>query len=216
MYTGFRGTLLFTRRNPVTQEPFFTLDVQGCMYELRCTERFLQKLKARPSDMTELTVFAHLHVAESELSLIGFEAAEERDVFRILLGASGVGIKVALAVLNQFTPQELITHVINDDEKAITAIKGIGSKVAKRLILDVQGKLKQMAQSTAFSVGSVSAGHPPAMTQALQESMGVLESLGYETPEIQQALQHIESHYSDDALAAFDAEQLLRALLKAL
>jgi Holliday junction DNA helicase RuvA len=141
-------------------------------------------------------------------------------VFRILLGASGVGVKVALAVLNQFRPQELITHVLNEDIKAITAIKGIGPKVAKRLILDVQEKLKQMATHGSLPSSGAKGGkateHPPAYKQALHESLTVLESLGYEEAEIAEALNKLQEQNNAETIAAFDAEQLLRALLKTL
>jgi holliday junction DNA helicase RuvA len=215
MYAGFRGMLVSCKRNPVTQDPFFALEVNGCIYEMRCTDRFHQSLKVLGSHDVALMVHSHLHVAEGEMSLIAFEHAEERDVFRILLGASGVGVKVALAVLNQFRPQELITHVLNEDVKAITAIKGIGPKVAKRLILDVQEKLKQMATHglASSSVGK-STTSPPAYQQALSESLAVLESLGYEEAEIAEALSKLQEQHTVEALATFDAEQLLRALLK--
>ena len=218
MYAGFRGTVISCKRNPVTQEPFFTMEVNGCIYEMRCSDRFHQLLKATALNGVVILVHTHLHVAEGEMSLIAFEHAEERDVFRILLGASGVGVKVALAVLNQFNPQELITHVLNEDVKAITAIKGVGPKVAKRLILDLQEKLKQMATQGLGHATPTGANteHAPAYQQALQESLAVLESLGYEATEIAEALSKLQHQNDATTLATFDAEQLLRALLKTL
>lgn len=89
----------------------------------------------------EIVVETHLHVREDALQLYGFATADERTLFELLLSVSGVGPKVALAIVSGSTPDELRRAIARDDFKRFEAIPGIGRKTAQRVVLELKEKL---------------------------------------------------------------------------
>jgi Holliday junction DNA helicase RuvA len=89
----------------------------------------------------EVTVQVHTVVREDALQLFGFATAEERELFELLLGVSGVGPKVALAIVSGSTPAELRKAIVREDVKRFQAIPGIGLKTAQRVVLELKEKL---------------------------------------------------------------------------
>jgi holliday junction DNA helicase RuvA len=110
------------------------LDVGGVGYLLAATPR----VTARVGE--ETTVETYLHVREDALQLYGFASAEEREMFELLLGVSGVGPKVALAIVSGSAPAELRRAIARDDTARFEAIPGIGRKTAQRVILELKEK----------------------------------------------------------------------------
>jgi holliday junction DNA helicase RuvA len=96
----------------------------------------------------EITVEIHTIVREDALQLYGFGLAEERELFELLLGVSGVGPKVALAIVSGSTPAELRRAIARDDVKRFQAIPGIGLKTAQRVVLELKEKLAAVTDST--------------------------------------------------------------------
>ena len=89
----------------------------------------------------EVTIEVHTVVREDALQLYGFAAADERELFELLLGVNGVGPKVALAIVSGSTPAELRRAIARDDVKRFQAIPGIGLKTAQRVVLELKAKL---------------------------------------------------------------------------
>jgi Holliday junction DNA helicase RuvA len=89
----------------------------------------------------EVTIEVHTVVREDALQLYGFASADERELFELLLGVSGVGPKVALAIVSGSTPAELRRAIVRDDVKRFQAIPGIGLKTAQRVVLELKEKL---------------------------------------------------------------------------
>ena len=89
----------------------------------------------------EVTIEVHTVVREDALQLYGFAAADERELFEMLLGVNGVGPKVALAIVSGSTPAELRRAIARDDVKRFQAIPGIGLKTAQRVVLELKAKL---------------------------------------------------------------------------
>jgi Holliday junction DNA helicase RuvA len=89
----------------------------------------------------EITIEIHTVVREDALQLYGFGTADEREVFELLLGVSGVGPKVALAIISGSTPSELRRAIALDDVKRFQAIPGVGLKTAQRVVLELKEKL---------------------------------------------------------------------------
>ncbi|MFN9691333.1 MAG: Holliday junction branch migration protein RuvA [Vampirovibrionales bacterium] len=217
MYTGFIGEVDSCGYSPLSNEPLLVLNVGNHLYELRCTERFLMQVKSQVGQTLKL--YTHLSVKEDDLSLTAFASTEERDMFRILIGASGVGGKVALSILNTFDVATLVTFILNEDAKAITAVKGVGPKVAQRIVLDIKEKLKAFAERRPNIHRSSAQNHKTqdiGAGVALEETVAVLESLGYEASEIENSLAHLQSTHAPDTLSSWDAETLLRHVLKTL
>jgi holliday junction DNA helicase RuvA len=92
----------------------------------------------------EITIEIHTVVREDALALYGFATAEERELFELLLGVSGVGPKVALAIVAGSTPAELSRAIARDDVKRFQAIPGVGLKTAQRVVLELKEKLAYM------------------------------------------------------------------------
>jgi Holliday junction DNA helicase RuvA len=99
----------------------------------------------------EVTIEVHTVVREDALQLYGFATADERELFELLLGVSGVGPKVALAIVSGSTPVELRRAIARDDVKRFQAIPGIGLKTAQRVVLELKEKLAAVADTTAVS-----------------------------------------------------------------
>jgi holliday junction DNA helicase RuvA len=111
------------------------LDVGGVGYLLAATPR----VSARVGE--EATVETYLHVREDALQLYGFASADERELFELLLGVSGVGPKVALAIVSGSTPVELRRAITREDTARFEAIPGIGRKTAQRVVLELKEKI---------------------------------------------------------------------------
>jgi holliday junction DNA helicase RuvA len=111
------------------------VDVNGVGYLVNATPS-VQRLGGG-----EVTIEIHTVVREDALQLYGFAAAEERELFELLLGVSGVGPKVALAIVSGSTPAELRRAIARDDVKRFQAIPGIGLKTAQRVVLELKEKL---------------------------------------------------------------------------
>jgi Holliday junction DNA helicase RuvA len=97
----------------------------------------------------DITIEIHTVVREDALQLYGFGTSDEREVFELLLGVSGVGPKVALAIISGSTPSELRRAIALDDVKRFQAIPGVGLKTAQRVVLELKEKLAAVAETTA-------------------------------------------------------------------
>ncbi|HSR15485.1 MAG TPA: Holliday junction branch migration protein RuvA [Gemmatimonadales bacterium] len=189
MIGRLRGTLAAKGADSVV------LEVGGVGYEVAMTPRSLAGL---PAVGEGVVVHTHLHVREDQLALFGFGADEERDLFRLLLGASGIGPKLALAVLATMTPAELRQAVLVEDADALTRVPGIGKRGAQKLILDLRSRLE-------LPEGELIAG------SGLAEVRAALEGLGYQSAEIREALAGLGGESEDGGV-----EALLRTALQRL
>lgn len=114
------------------------LDVRGVGYEVVVPLRVVGRLAAPPE---VVTLQIHTHVREDLLRLYGFESVLDRMVFRSLLGISGVGPKLAMALLGEMTASEIGAAIARGDKKRLSAVSGIGAKLAARLLLELKDKL---------------------------------------------------------------------------
>ncbi len=127
----------------------------------------------------EVTLHTHLHVRENDLALYGCQSEEELALFRLLLGVSGIGPKVALAVLSFLPADQLQTAIAQEDVVTLARVPGIGPKTAKKLVFDLKDKV---------AVG-VMAGEPqPVLTDADADLIAALTTLGYSVAEAQEAI----------------------------
>ena len=127
----------------------------------------------------EVTLFTHLHVRENDLTLYGFEGKEDLDLFRLLLTVSGIGPKVALAMLSYLPPDQLRMAIAQDDVAVLARVPGIGPKTAKKLVFDLKDKV---------AVDEALAAPEPALTEADADLIAALGGLGYSVREAQEAI----------------------------
>jgi holliday junction DNA helicase RuvA len=117
------------------------LDVGGVGYRLHATPSALQKADGADETMLE----THLHVREDALQLYGFADAGERELFEQLLAVSGVGPKVALAIVSGYSPAELRRAIVREDAELFQTIPGIGKKTAQRVVLELKERIAPLA-----------------------------------------------------------------------
>ena len=130
------------RGQPVARDADgLVLDVGGVGYRLHATPTAIRKADGRD----EVVVETHLHVREDALQLYGFADADERELFEQLLGVSGVGPKVALAIVSGYSPAELRRAIVREDDALFQTIPGIGKKTAQRVVLELKEKIAPLA-----------------------------------------------------------------------
>jgi Holliday junction DNA helicase RuvA len=169
------------------------VEAGGVGYEIAITPRGLAEL---PALGEEAVVHTHLHVREDHQALYGFPSEAERDIFRVLLGASGVGPKLALAIIATLPPAELRQAVAGDDVAALESVPGVGRRTAQKLILELRPRL------------DLADGELPGESGSLAEVRGALESLGFGAAEIRDVLREV----GGDGTAEDVLQQALRAL----
>jgi holliday junction DNA helicase RuvA len=171
--------------------------VGGVGYELEVTHNVLAALPGRGHAMK---LFTHLVVREDLQQLYGFSSRAERDLFRVLIRASGMGPRLAIALLSSLNPGELTAALRDGDADALIRVPGIGRKKAERLLLDLEGKLPaSLEPAPLMSVG--------ADGRALAEAEGALVTLGYRPAEAARLIQSVRGE-------ADSAEALVRAALR--
>lgn len=171
------------------------LDVSGVGYRVTCPTTTLGRL---PEVGGNVRLFTHLHVREDALALFGFASDAERVMFEALLGVSGVGPKVALAVCSAFAPDAFRRALVTDDVEGLASVPGLGKKTASRIVLDLKEKL-QLPDLEVVGV------RPDTLAQA----RSALQNLGYSSSEVRVAMSRVEAH---DASVEDIVKEALRVL----
>ncbi len=143
-------------------------------YEIKSTPRLLHSL---PSVGERVRLHTHLLVREDEHSLYGFSSAQERELFLLLMRVSGIGPKLALAMIGAQEPDALVLAIKTQDAKALSALPGIGKKTAERLILELTDRLQHWSYSGESEP-------PQPANPARQDAELALLGLGYSQKEI--------------------------------
>ncbi len=134
-------------------------------------------------------LFTYCNVREDAFDIFGFSTKEELSCFERLIGVSGVGPKVGIAILSAMTPSQFSLAVMTGDEKTLTMAQGVGKKMAQRIILELKDKLA--GEMPEQSVGGVTV-MPAAAGNKVAEASAALASLGYSQSEIGAALKGLD------------------------
>ena len=178
------------------------IDVGGIGYGLAISLQTFDQLSPVEED---IRLFTHLHVREDRMDLFGFSAAEEREVFELLIGVSGIGPNSALTVLSGMTLRDLQEAILQERVSELTAIKGIGRKTAERLVLDLRDKVRISVSATDESAMGAEVDAGPSEEAAL-----ALMTLGYAAPAARQAVRKAIDKYGAD----LSVQQLIKQALK--
>lgn len=131
----------------------------------------------------EVHLLTHLVMREDSMTLYGFGTDEELELFQILIGVSGLGPRLALAMLSTLSVEQVSTAIVNENIELLTAVPGIGKKMANRLVLELKDKI---------GAGLISA--PAAqLARENEEVIAALMSLGYSVPEASRAVATLPS-----------------------
>lgn len=180
------------------------LDVSGVGFELWMANRSLLNIGKVGE---EVIVHTWMSVRETEITLFGFETADERQLFQILQTVSGVGPKLALAIVGTLGVKMVVDAVLSEDTKTISQAPGVGSKVAQRIVLELHSKIEEFA-------AKLGASHEPMRmaSEVHEEARVILGGLGYTVTEISMALRKAQS----EGELSEDVESLVRYSLRVL
>lgn len=181
--------------------PVLLVDVQGVGYEVEAPMSTFYQLPAVDS---EVTLHTHLIVREDAQILCGFATESERRLFRSLIRITGVGAKLALAILSGMSADDFARCVQDNDVVSLTRLPGVGKKTAERLIIEMRDRLADWEAGEA----ALPATAPTVAPAAGREAVSALIALGYRPQEASRMVQLVES----EGLAS---EDIIREALKA-
>ncbi len=187
MYYYVKGELTYSDQSTAVVE------CAGVGYKLTISLITSDVLSRKRGEIVRL--FTHLSVREDGIELFGFLSEEERNVFNLLTGVSGVGPKAAMSLLSSFSPDKLIFAVGTEDIKSLARANGIGSKTAARIVLE----LKDKVSVDLFRESGATAAKPDGTlldtgkkNGKLSEATEALAALGYDRSQILSALRGLE------------------------
>jgi len=200
MIGRLKGTLL------EKQVPDILIDVNGVGYELQAPMTTCFALKETG---TSATLFTHLSISENAHQLFGFITQRDRELFRLLIKISGVGPKMAIAIMS-LESDSFVKCVLDNDVATLVKIPGVGKKTAERLVIEIQDKLKGWVFLDGQPLSHIPEQNDSisASSHWVSEAESALVTLGYKPVEAAKAVSKV---YSDETQSA---EQLIRDALK--
>ena len=200
IYSYIKGTL------EEVSEDLIVVENNGIGYNIRISARMLDALPARGE---QVKIYTYLYVKEDAFSLFGFPSRDELEMFKLLINVSGIGPKGGLAVLSVLSANDLRFAIVAEDAKTISKAPGIGSKTAKRLIIELKDKIDlEVAIETGFEEMETPAAGGNSNNRIRKEASEALVALGYSATEASKVLSGIEITEDDDV------ERVLKAALK--
>ena len=174
MITQIKGRLV--EKSPTE----LVVDCNGVGYSINISLNTFSQLK----DEENIKLFTHLIVKEDSHTLFGFSTKSERELFKLLISVSGVGASTARTMLSSLTPIEIISSINNEDVNSVQSIKGIGSKTAQRIILELKDKVLSL-ESDDSQIQMIS--------KDADEAITALEVLGYSRKQTSKIVNQIKT-----------------------
>ncbi len=190
MYDYLKGHLVSKQLNSY-RGSHIVLDVNNIGYLILTGKSTIERL----TDDEEIKIYVSLSHKEDSMSLTGFITKEERDIFNILQSVSGIGVKLALLILDEFSIAELVDIMIREDAKELSRAKGVGVKVAQKIIIELKDKLINWSNITPVDVSDIQTNEVDS--EAIVEVQSVLVSLGYSANESKAAIKEILNYKKD-------------------
>jgi len=205
MYDYIKGKI--TNKTSVISGNYVTLENSGLGYLLEVTSRDFDRFII-DNESKIYTVLIH---REDKMSLCGFEHKEDRDIFNVLTSVSGVGVKMAMTLLGRFSATELAGLVISGNYKELTLAKGVGPKLAQKIILELKDKLINYQKDCTENdfVEKIR-----LENTNLIDAQSVLLSFGYDKNEIKTAFGQLGSDFTDISTAEEILQESLKVLAK--
>lgn len=177
------------------------LECYGIGYKILISLQTYEALNGK----TETTVYIHHYLREDEELYYGFATKDEREMFRLLISVSGVGASTARMMLSSLTTEETRNAIIGEDINKIKGIKGIGSKTAQRIILELKDKVTKGGGSESTAI------FPTASNPAVDEATTALVMLGFTKPNVNKAISAVLKESPSATL-----EEIIKLALKRL
>ena len=196
MIASVRGKLIYSDNTCAVVE------CAGVGYKCFLTKNTLYNL---PQKNEEIMLYTYLSVREDAMDLYGFKDLEELEAFKLITSVNGVGAKIGLALLSEFTASQLTLYIASNDPKALTAASGVGLKLAQRIVLELKDKVGSLQSGDEIVIKAV--GNATANTNT-KEAVSALVSLGYTQSEASLAVGKLDP--------ALSTEELIKGALKTL
>lgn len=167
----------------------------------------LNTLSFLPKVGNEAFLYTYLSVREDALDLYGFHSEQELECFKLLISVNGVGAKMAVALLSEFTHDKISFFIISGDAKSLTKASGVGPKLAQRIVLELKDKLSKGAvelSGEALAVTTV------GKSTASSEAVSALVSLGFSQSEASLAISSLDQSLSTEELIKGGLKNLSR------
>lgn len=200
MIASLRGTLIYTDNTSAVVE------CSGVGFRLAVTKNTLYRL---PQKGKEVFLYTFLAVREDALDLYGFIDADELEAFRLITGVNGVGAKIGIAILSEFSPSQLRIYIASGDAKALTAASGVGIKLAQRIVLELKDKVGAIEADDSIDLKAVG---NATLNSNTKEAVAALVSLGYSQSEASLAVGRLDTSLSTEELIKQALKQLARGL----
>jgi len=177
-------------------EKHIILLVNGVGYKVFVPSDSIQKIQQQNDTVK---VFTYLNVREDALDIYGFLTEMEKELFELLITVSGVGPKVALTVVSLGKPEELAGAILKEDISFLTSVAGIGTKIAKKIIVELKDKV------IGLSFGASESGYISSDTEAVE----ALSSLGWNRKDIREALNRVSPDITEPEARIREALKML-------
>lgn len=181
------------------------LNVNGVGYLVHMTARSLDGL---PDDGYRVDLHIQTHVREDDIALYGFTLREEKQCFNLLRSVSGVGPKLALSIISQISVDRLIQATELDDATILARVKGVGEKTARRIVVELKGKLSSIAVATFNQSVRENTVHSLA-----RDAVSALLNLGYSSNDVDRVVKQLRQRNGDSYTSL---EMFIRDALKVL
>ena len=180
---------------------FAVVECGGVGYRVQTSINTQKQLKLN----SEVMLYTYMNVREDAMELFGFATKGEFSTFRMLIGITGVGPKVALAILSDLSPEQIAMCVSSGDSKTLTRANGVGPKLAQRIVLELKDKIKGVAQTEGFEI---SKGTVIADTGNVPKAVAALAVLGYSAADVTPILSRLDPSMSVEQMIAATLKQM--------
>ncbi len=180
---------------------FAVIECGGVGYRVQTSITTQKQLKLN----TETMLYTYMNVREDAMELFGFASKSELNTFKMLIGITGVGPKVALAILSDLTSEQIAMCVYSGDSKTLTRANGVGPKLAQRIVLELKDKIKGVVDTAGFDV---SKGSVIADTGNVSKAVSALAVLGYSAADVTPILSKLDPSMPVEAMIAATLKQM--------
>ena len=179
---------------------FAVVECGGVGYRVQTSVNTQKTLKLN----SEVLLYTYMNVREDAMELFGFASKSELSTFKLLIGITGVGPKVALAILSELSTEQIAMCVSSEDSKTLTRASGVGPKLAKRIVLELKDKFKSV-DTAGFEPNN---GSVIADTGNVPKAVAALAVLGYSAADVTPILSRLDPNLSVEQMIAATLKQM--------
>lgn len=200
MIASVRGKLIYS------DNTYAVVECGGVGYKCFVTKNTLYNL---PKKNDDVFLYTYLVVREDAMDLYGFLELEELDAFKLITSVNGVGAKIGLALLSEFTASQLTLYIASNDAKSLTAASGVGIKLAQRIVLELKDKVGSLQTGDIPEIKAVG---NATLNSNTKEAVSALVSLGYSQSEASLAVGKLDTSLSTEELIKQALKTLARGI----